>query len=242
VRDATAFLVTMTTRLSINATQTARARRETYVGPWLPEPIDTRCLPPLGAERGEALEMAVLMLLEQLAPTERAVFVLRAAFDYPYDKIAEIVGTSDTAARKQFSRARQRVAEHRRQPVDPALQRRLLAAFLDAARGGDVTALERLFAADVASYSDGNGIRGAARMPVLGREKLAKVVAAYTDRFWVGADVSWVTSNGAPALLLTRDGVPAAWLSVRATDDGIDRVFWVLSPPKLGNVGGPPTD
>ncbi|MHA6623412.1 sigma factor [Pseudonocardia sp. DLS-67] len=100
VRDATGFLVTMTTRLAINATQTARARRETYVGPWLPEPVDTTADPALGAERGEALESAVLVLLEKLTPTERAAFVLREAFDHPYDRIAEVLQSAGHPQRR----------------------------------------------------------------------------------------------------------------------------------------------
>ena len=110
VRDATAFLITMTTRLAINATQTARARRETYVGPWLPEPVDTTADPQLGAERGEALETAVLVLLEKLSPTERAAFVLREAFDYRYREIGSVLGLSEVNARQVVTRARRRLA------------------------------------------------------------------------------------------------------------------------------------
>ena len=142
VRDATAFLVTMTTRLAINATQTARARRETYVGPWLPEPVDTTADPQLGAERGEALETAVLVLLEKLSPTERAAFVLREAFDYPYARIAEVLQTKVSNARKLLSRARQAVAAERQKSVDATHQHRLLAAFLSAAQAGDFDELE----------------------------------------------------------------------------------------------------
>src|SRR4051795_5368463 len=134
VREPAAFLATTTTRLAINQAQSARVRRETYVGPWLPEPVDTSAAPLLGAERGEALEFAVLVLLEKLTPTERAAYVLREAFDYPYAQIAEIIQTTEVTARQYVSRARKHLAAERKAPVDPDEQRRLLAAFVRAAQ------------------------------------------------------------------------------------------------------------
>ncbi|WP_037062949.1 RNA polymerase sigma-70 factor [Pseudonocardia acaciae] len=243
VRDATGFLVTMTTRLAINATQTARARRETYVGPWLPEPVDTAADPALGAERGEALETAVLVLLETLSPTERAAFVLREAFDYPYERIAEVLRVSGPNARKLVSRARRAVTAQRRASVDAARQRRLLAAFLAAARRGDFDELESLFAEDVASYSDGGGaVRGASRIPVFGRTRVAKYVAAFASRFWAGTEVDWVDANGRSSVLVTRDGAAAAWLTVSGTEDRIDRIdriYWVMNPAKMERIAAP---
>ena len=110
VRDAAAFLVTTTTRLAINVMQSARSRRETYVGPWLPEPVDTSTDPGLGAERGEALAFGVLVLLEKLTPTERAAYILREAFDYPYRDIANVLRLEEANARQVVTRARQHVA------------------------------------------------------------------------------------------------------------------------------------
>jgi RNA polymerase sigma-70 factor (ECF subfamily) len=237
VRDVTAFLVTMTTRLAINATQTARARREIYVGPWLPEPVDTTADPELGAERGEALETAVLVLLEKLSPSERAAFVLREAFDYPYARIAEVLQTKASNARKLLSRARQAVAAERRISVDATHQRRLLSAFLSAAQAGNFDELESLFAAEVASYSDGGGaVRGASRIPVFGRTRVAKYVAAFAVRFWAGVRVDWVDANGRPSVLVTRDDLPVAWLTVSGNGDGIDRIYWVMNPAKLERI------
>jgi RNA polymerase sigma-70 factor (ECF subfamily) len=237
VRDAMAFLVTMTTRLAINATQTARARRETYVGPWLPEPVDTSADPVLGAERGEALEVAVLVLLEKLTPTERAAFVLREAFDYPYGRIAEVLETTEVNARKLLSRARQAVATERRSSVDVTQQRRLLSAFLTAAQAGDFDELEALFAADVASYSDGGGaVRDASRIPVFGRTRVARFVASFAARFWAGTRVDWVDANGGSSVLVSRSGEPVAWLSVSCTPDGIDHLYWVMHPAKLERI------
>src|SRR5215470_565266 len=111
VRDPQAFLATTTTHLAINVLQSARARRETYVGPWLPEPVDTSADPTLGAERGEALELAVLVLLERLSPTERAAFVLREAFNYPYKDVAEVLHLEEANARQLVTRARHHVAD-----------------------------------------------------------------------------------------------------------------------------------
>ena len=145
IRNPTAFLVTATTRLAINVMQSARARRETCVGPWLPEPVDTTADPGLGAERGEALNFAVLLLLEKLSPTERAAYVLREAFTYPYREIAEILRVEDANARQLVTRARERVSSGRRTPVSPVEQRRLLNAFVAAARAGDLAGLENLF-------------------------------------------------------------------------------------------------
>lgn len=169
IENPTAFLVTATTRLAINVMQSARARRETYVGPSLPEPVDTSGDPGLGAERGEALNLAVLLLLEKLTPTERAAYVLREAFNHPYREIAEILRVEEANARQLVTRARQHVSSARRTPVSPVEQRRLLNAFIAAARAGDLASLESLFASDIVSTPDGGGLVHAARLPVAGR-------------------------------------------------------------------------
>lgn len=236
VVNPAAYLATATTRLAINAGNTARARRETYVGPWLPEPVDTSADPQLGAERGAALELAVLLLLEKLTPTERAAYVLREAFDYPYDQIAEIVRTSEVAARKLVSRARKHLAEGRRAPAAPSEQKRLLTAFVAAAQAGDMSTLERLFAADVVSYSDSGGLARAARRPLHGATTVAKVIRAYSGTFLADVEVSWVRVNGQHAALLLRDGVPFTVVTVTASADGIDQVLWMLNPAKLSGV------
>src|SRR3954453_22234495 len=142
VLDPAAFLATTETRLAINVAQSARSRHETYVGPWLPEPVDTSIDPQLGAERGEALEFAVLLLLEKLSPTERAAYVLREAFDYPYRQIADILQLEEANTRQLVTRARQHIANGRSTPVSSAEQRRLLEAFISAAENGDIATLE----------------------------------------------------------------------------------------------------
>jgi RNA polymerase sigma-70 factor (ECF subfamily) len=145
VRDAAAFLVTTATRLAINVMQSARARRETYVEPGLPDPIDTRADPRLGAERGQALASGVLLLLEALTPTERAAYILREAFDYSYRDIASVLRLAEANARQVVTRARQHVAKGRRSPATSTEHSRLLDAFIAAARDGDVAGLEGFF-------------------------------------------------------------------------------------------------
>jgi RNA polymerase sigma factor (sigma-70 family) len=141
VRDAAAFLATTTTRLAINVMQSARWRRETCSGPWLPEPVDTSDDPGLGAERSEALELGVLILLEKLSPPEQAAYILREAFDYAYRDIADALRLREANARQLVTRARQHVANGRKRPANATEQGRLLAAFIVAAKNGDIADL-----------------------------------------------------------------------------------------------------
>jgi RNA polymerase sigma-70 factor (TIGR02957 family) len=236
VQDPPAFLATATTRLAINALQSARARRETYVGPWLPEPVDTSSDPTLGAERAEALGFAVLVMLERLTPTERAAYVLREAFAYTYDQISEIVQTSEAAARQLVSRARKHLAGERRREVTQSEQRRLLTAFLSAAQTGDLDELERLFAEDVVSYSDGGGVVRASKFPVVGRLRVAKFVRAFHTHFWDGVEITEADTNGQPSVVLSKEGTTFAVVTVVAGVQGIDQVLWMMNPQKLGAV------
>ncbi|MGW6446224.1 RNA polymerase sigma-70 factor [Lentzea sp. NPDC055074] len=234
VLNPEAYLATAITRLAINESQTARARRETYVGPWLPEPVDTSADPQVGAEQGAVLELAVLMLLEKLTPTERAAYVLREAFDYPYKEIAEIVQTSEVATRQLVSRARKHLADERRVPVERADQRKLLEAFVAAAQAGDLAALEKLFAQDVVSWSDSNGAIRAAGRPLFGAASLAKIISGWAPTFWAGAQASFVEANGLDAVRLRKDDGTYAVITVTASSEGIDQVLWLVNPSKLG--------
>jgi RNA polymerase sigma-70 factor (ECF subfamily) len=235
VQNPAAFLSTTTTRLAINAASTARARHETYVGPWLPEPVDTSDDPMLGAERGEALSFAVLLMLEKLTPTERAAYVLREAFDYSYGQIAEVVQLSEAACRQLVSRAKKHLAASTRRAVSTREQSRLLTAFVSAARSGDLVELERILAADVVSYSDGGGVVRASRIPVLGRTTVAKFVRAFHARFWQGVHVSVQQINGQASAVLRQDpaAAPFAVVTVTASTDGIEQVLWMMNPSKL---------
>ncbi|MBX9393678.1 RNA polymerase sigma factor SigJ [Streptomyces sp. TRM72054] len=233
VLDPGAFLAKITTRLAINVAQSARVRREAYVGPWLPEPVDTSVDPQVGAERGEALELAVLLVLQKLNPVERAAYVLREAFDYAYAEIASILLLSQANTRQIVSRARKRLSAERREPVDTAQHRRLLEAFVAAAQHGDVAALENVLSADVVAYADGNGMRGVAQLAVVGAERVARI-SAFAQKFFPGAEYGVVEANGRPSVLLVKDGVSVGLVSVTTGPDGIDGLYWVLTPEKLG--------
>jgi len=236
VANPAAFLATTTTRLAINELQSARVRRETYIGPWLPEPVSTSADPYLGAERGEALEFAALLLMEKLTPHERAAFVLREAFDYPYAQIADILQSTEPAVRQLVSRARKHMADGHRKPATPDAQRRLLSAFITAARAGELAELEKLFAADVTSLSDGNGAVRVSRRPVVGVVRVAKFMTAVSSWFWIGVDVEWATTNGQTSAVLRRGGTMFAVLTVTASADGIEQVMWMFNPAKIAAV------
>ncbi|MFD8692872.1 RNA polymerase sigma-70 factor [Streptomyces sp. NPDC059651] len=231
--EPTAFLTTVTARLAINLAQSARVRRESYVGPWLPEPVDTSADPQMGAERAEAVELAVLFLMEKLNPVERAAYVLREAFNYPYPQIADILETSEANTRQLVSRGRKHLAAERRERVSTTAHRRLLEVFLAAAQKGDLAALENVLAADVVSYTDGGGLRGASKIPVVGRLHVSKYLAAFAPRFWPRSEVRWVEANGRPAVVVSSGGDAVALLSVDVSAEGIDRIMWVMNPAKL---------
>jgi len=237
VENPSAFLATTTTRMCINFAESARSRRETYVGPWLPEPVDTSGDPTLGAERREALGLAILLLLEKLTPTERAAYILHEAFDYPYRQIADILQVEEANARQLASRARKHIADGRRTPASSEEQRRLLEAFIGAAQKGDLTALEALFAENVVSYSDGGGIvRTAAHAPVSGRERVAKFIVSFASHFWMGITLAWVETNGQASVLISRGALPVALATIDASAQGIDQIMWIMRPSKLAAI------
>lgn len=233
VRDPGAFLATATTRLAINAAQSARARRETYIGPWLPEPVDTAEDPLLGAVRGEALEVGVLMLLEKLTPTERATYVLREAFDYAYGEIATALEISEANARQLASRARGKLEGGRRAKADAEEHRRLLEAIVNAAQAGDVAALERMLAEDVVTYSDGGGVVHAARKPLVGRDRVIKALVGLARKYWTGATATVVDANGQPGVLVANGGEIITFAAITASDDGVEELLFVVNPDKL---------
>lgn len=238
VREPAAYLATIVTRLCLTALDSARARRETYIGPWLPEPVDTAADPLLGAERAEALSLAVLMLLERLSPAERAAYVLHEAFAYPFEQIAEILETSAANARQLASRARTRITQERGRTVSPADRDRLLGAFVAAAQSGDIAALEAVLTADAVTFSDGGGVVSAARRPVMGREKVAAFLLGVLEKFASDLVPMPVLANGEPAFVGLRDGVPEALWSVDTTEQGVSRVLIVLNPQKLSQFAG----
>lgn len=233
VVDPPAFLATATTRLAITFAQSARSRRETYIGPWLPEPIDTSGDPRLGAERAEALEFAVLLLLEKLSPTERAAYVLREAFDYSYDQIAHTIRSTEANARQLVTRARKHVSNGRRKTVTSSEQRRLLNAFIVASQKGDLPALEKLFASDVVSYADGGGALHVARHPVTGRARVANYFVSVGSFMDQGVTIEWIETNGQTSALVLRNGEVTAVATIEASDEGIFTVLLMMRPSKL---------
>ncbi len=236
VRNPAGFLTTVTTRLALNTLDSARAKREEYVGSWLPEPVDTSSDPMLGAETAEALEAAVLVVMEKLTPEPRAAYVLREAFRYPYEEIAQILDTTTVNARQMVSRAKKHVQSSRSEPVEARQHKALLEAFVAAAREGDLDRLEQVLTADVVSISDGAGMAPrAARRPVIGQDKVIRFVAGWAD-WWVGASLTWIETNGQPSVLVKRGDAALAVLSINATASGIDRLLWVMAPDKLTQV------
>ena len=233
VENPPAYLATITTRLSLTALDSARHRRETYIGPWLPEPVDTSADPALGAERGEALEFAVLLLLEKLSPVERAAYVLHEAFDYPFAVIAEVLSVSPANARQLASRARAHLDRERGTVVRPEHRDRLLAGITAAAQTGDLAALEALLAADVVSLSDGGGIVSAARNPVVGRSNVARLVLGLLEKYSAGTTSLVVEVNGEPTIVVVRDGLPLVVWQFDIGPDGVRSMFAVLNPDKL---------
>ena len=235
-----AWLAKVVTNLCLTRLTSARARREQYVGPWLPEPVLTSdgALGPLeSAEQRDAVSMAMLVLLERLTPTERAVYVLREAFAYGHREIAGTLELTEANCRQLYRRAVRRVDEERaRFEPAPERQEELVRSFLSAAREGDLGGLEKLLAADVVWSSDGGGKVSAARRPIEGRDKVFRFLAGATRTFLTGVDFTAIEINGAAAL--------AAWegdalLSVVAFDlrDGLVARAWaVVNPDKLDFV------
>src|SRR4051794_4378562 len=239
VLNPAAYLATTTTRLAINELQSARVRRETYIGPWLPEPVDTSADPYLGAERADALEFAALLLMEKLTPNERAAYVLREAFDYPYAQIAQILQSTEPAVRQLLSRARKHMASERRTPANPAAHRELLSTFLQAARAGDLGGLERIFAPNVISTSDGNGMARVSKHRVVGAVRVAKFMKAFSGWFWDDVELGWVTANGQVSVVVRHEGSVRCFLTITASTDGIDELMWIFNPDKLAALSIP---
>ena len=239
VANPAAFLTTTTTRLAINALTSARARRETYEGPWLPEPVDTSADPTLGAERAEALDLAVLTLMEKLTPAERAAYVLREAFGYSHREVAELLETSEANARQLARRARLDLASDRVAPAPRQRQRELVRAFVAAAREGRMDALEQLLARDVVMVNDGGGKVHAARKPVVGSGPVMAVLRHAFARWWPPADVDLdeVECNGAPAVCVrTHDGQAIGVLWFDADDEGGMRMMHTaVNPERLAH-------
>jgi RNA polymerase sigma-70 factor (TIGR02957 family) len=248
-----AWLAKTVTNLCISALTSARARRESYVGPWLPEPVlteDGELGPAEHAQRTDTVSLALLATLERLTPTERAVFVLREAFDYDHETIAGVVGTSPANSRQLHSRARRKLRDPERpgspRTVDAGQVSRLLERFVAAARDGDLARLEAMLAADVVSRSDGGGQVSAARRPILGAVRVARLFAGLARQAGDGVTIGVRGVNGAPALVIEGAGQLVV-IAVEVVDGRIAEVDAVVNPEKLSYLrhqlsqNGPPS-
>lgn len=242
IDEPAAWVTTVATRLSIDVLRLARVRRETYVGPWLPEPLveDVAAGPSAEVELMDTVSQAFLVLLERLSPLERAAFLLREVFDYDYSRIAEVLGRSEASCRQLVTRARRHVqADRPRFDPDAAARTRLLERFLEATRDGDLDGLERLLAEDAVMVADGGGKVSAARRPLLGAARIARVMVGITrTQHRHGAvDVEPVTVNGQPGRVLRgSDGRISDVLSIDVVDGRIQAVRVVRNPDKLAHL------
>jgi RNA polymerase sigma-70 factor, ECF subfamily len=236
VRDQRAYLVRITTRQALGRLRTLRRRKESYVGPWLPEPLLTAPDVAEDVELADSVSMAMLLVLETLSPTERAVFVLREVFDLAYDEIAEAVDKRPAAVRQIAHRARAHVAARRpRGVVSAAETRDALEAFQRAVETGDLQRLLDMLAPDVVFLGDGGGVRQAALAPIVGAGRVAPL-AAGLGRFGAAASLQPAQVNGYPALILRLNGEIDTVVAVRMDDGLITGLYAVRNPEKLSRV------
>jgi RNA polymerase sigma-70 factor (ECF subfamily) len=238
VRAPRAYLATMITRLAINHLRSARHQRETYVGPWLPEPLVTDYAPDASehVELAESLSMAFLVMLERLSPIERAVLLLHDVFDFDYAEIARIVDKSEMNCRQLLSRAKKHVgASESRFDVDPAQAERLVQQFTQASTDGDMEGILAVLAEDITLWADGGGkVRGAALQPLHGSESVARFILGILQRFVPAERITRPAQiNGQPGFIVYVSGRPLAALILHIRDGRIRTIYAVGNPDKL---------
>ncbi|GAA1752319.1 RNA polymerase sigma-70 factor [Agromyces humatus] len=238
VRDPRAYLVRVVTRQALNHLRAMARRRETYVGEWLPEPLLTSPDVADDVELADSVSIAMLTVLETLGPTERAVFVLREVFDVPYDEIAAAVDKSQAAVRQIAHRAKEHIAARRpRVTVDRAEQEAVVARFITAVNSGDLQGLMDVLAPDVVSVADGGGfVRGAARRPILGADKIARYLLGGLAKLGVPFEARPTWVNGHPAIRGEVDGELAGAVCFEIEGGRITRIFSIANPNKLGRL------
>jgi RNA polymerase sigma-70 factor (ECF subfamily) len=242
IESPRAWLSAVATRLSIDQLRSARARRESYVGTWLPEPLLTDSAPDVAqqVEAADSLSLALLVVLETLSPVERAVFLLREVFGYGYGEIAEVIDRSEDNARQLAVRARRRVDERRpRFEADRERREELAARFLAAAQDGETEALVEMLAADVVLYGDGGGKVPAVRRPIHGRERVGKLLSGWMRQGQkLDVRVEAVEVNGQPGAV-TRDagGRLVNVLALDIADGQVQAIRSIVNPDKLGHLG-----
>ncbi|MEV4686495.1 RNA polymerase sigma-70 factor [Microbacterium sp. LWH3-1.2] len=238
VQEPRAYLVRIVTRQALNHLRTVSRRREEYVGEWLPEPLLTSPDVADDVELAENLSIAMLTVLETLGPAERAVFVLREVFDVPYDEIADAVGKTPGAVRQIAHRAKDHVAARRpRVTVGPTEHERVVERLVVALNSGDLQGLMDVLAPDVVSVADGGGkVRGAARRPIVGADRLARYLVGGMAKVegTLVASSTWV--NGQPGVRMELDGVLVGVVSLTVVDGRITQVYSIANPEKLGHV------
>ena len=248
IADPKAYLATAVTRLGINYLKSARVRRETYVGDWLPEPVVVPADEPGPAEHAEladALSMAFLVLLEALSPVERAVFMLREVFGYGYPDVARITGKTEVNCRQIFARARQRIAAGAQardtapSPARRAEGEELARRFFEAAAGGDMDTLLGLLAPDVVLHSDGGGKAQGIGKPVAGRQRIMRLLVGLLRRgqaLGTSLRLAWV--NGQPgAVMYDATGRVISVIELDVADGAVQAIHGVVNPDKLGHLG-----
>jgi RNA polymerase sigma-70 factor (TIGR02957 family) len=237
VRDQRAYLVRITTRQALNRLRTLKRRKESYVGPWLPEPLLTTPDVAEDVELAESLSMAMMLVLETLTPTERAVFVLREAFDVSYDEIAVAVDKTPTAVRQIAHRARQHVDARRpREVVTASETRAAVAALQGALQAGNLQGLLDVLAPEVVLVSDGGGIKQAALRPIVGAQKVVRFIIGGTGKTNAAITVDTTVVNGNPALVVRLDGEVDGVIAIRAEGTRITGLYFVRNPEKLTRI------
>ncbi|RSN58187.1 MULTISPECIES: RNA polymerase sigma-70 factor [Actinomadura] len=243
VRDPRGYLVRITTNIALDRLRSARAQRETYVGPWLPEPMLTAPDVADDAELAESVSLALLVVLETLSPLERAVFVLKEAFGYPYAEIAAALDRSEASVRQLGARARKHVEARRPRFAAAGAERRAATdRFLDAVMGGDVNRLMEVLAPDVAMWTDGGGKVRAAMRPIVGAAKVARFIGAIAQVPYAGVEpadmrLRRADVNGRPGLVIDAPDRTLCTLTVEFDEDGrVEAIHMVSNPDKLGAV------
>jgi RNA polymerase sigma-70 factor (ECF subfamily) len=237
VRDPRAYLVRITTRQSLNRLRTMSRRKEVYVGPWLPEPLLTAPDVAEDVELAESVSMAMMLVLETLSPTERAVFVLREAFDVSYDEIAAAVDKTPAAVRQIAHRARRHVDARRPREVVPSGKiRAALESFQRAFESRDLQGLMDVLAPEVVLVSDGGGVKQAALRPISGAEKVVRFIVGGTGKAEGSLTSAPTVVNGNPALVLRLDGEVDGIMAIRVEGARITGLYYVRNPEKLTRV------
>ncbi|HEY7173646.1 MAG TPA: RNA polymerase sigma-70 factor [Micromonosporaceae bacterium] len=238
VRAPKAYLVKTVTNLALNELQSARARRETYVGPWLPEPLLTSPDAAEEVEVAESVSLAMLVVLETLSPLERAVFVLGDVFGYGHQEIAGMIDRDPAAVRQLAHRAREHVQARRpRYPADPATQADIVARFRDAAAGGDMAAMMKLLAPDVTMWSDSGGKVTAARRPVVGADRVVRWLFGVLDKPQAqGVEMEITEINGEAALLAVAGNDVVGAVSLEVDGGRVVGMRLMLNPEKLDGL------